>query len=267
MTTPLYSMPGLHPLGIFVFLCWLFAVAPAAADCQPQQRLQRAKVAAVVDGDTLRLANGRRLRLLSVNAPELGRDGAADDAFARAAKQALDTLIGDAGWVYWHGHGKDRYGRSLASVFATAEGAHLGEALLAKGLAWHIAVPPSPQPYRDCLREAEAQARSRQQGVWSQAPVATTGLTRRQQGFQRLRGRLLAVDETGSALWLRLEGDVVLRLSRQDRQYFPVSPQQWLGQQLEVRGWLRWRRPPRPGLASFTMDLRHPDMWRCMDCD
>jgi micrococcal nuclease len=81
----------------------------------------------VLDGDTLRLADGRRVRLAAVDAPELGRPFASearDFAAARIAHGTLQLVPADPP--------KDRYGRLLADVLV--EGESLSEALLAAGL-------------------------------------------------------------------------------------------------------------------------------------
>ena len=44
---------------------------PAHALCPAPGKLPQAKVQRVVDGDTLRLADGRNVRLIGLNAPEL----------------------------------------------------------------------------------------------------------------------------------------------------------------------------------------------------
>ncbi|USA41664.1 thermonuclease family protein [Spongiibacter taiwanensis] len=219
----------------------------------------------ITDGDTLRLGDGRRLRLLAINAPELGREGRSDDPFAVTAKQTLAAKITNQR-VFLHDHGEDRYGRRLVSVFQRADGGHLGAEMLAAGMAWYIAVPPQVSPYRACLRRIEAMAAAQKIGVWSQPALRSTALTMRDQGFQRVTGRLLRIDRSRSAMWLEMEGDLVLRLANADRPHFSQDLDTLVGRQLEVRGWLMSRRPPRPEMARFKMDLRHPDMLNCLDC-
>jgi len=83
----------------------------------------------VLDGDTLRLPDGRRVRLPAVDAPELGRPFAAEarDFSAAQLAAAADVRLADADPP------RDRYGRLLADVLV--DGASLSEALLAHGLA------------------------------------------------------------------------------------------------------------------------------------
>lgn len=82
----------------------------------------------VLDGDTLRLSDGRRVRLLSVDTPELGRpcaDAARDFARAFVAGGELRLVPEQPR--------HDTYGRLLADV--EVGGRSLSRALLAAGLA------------------------------------------------------------------------------------------------------------------------------------
>jgi len=53
----------------FIWAVLLALAATAAADT--------ARVAKVIDGDSLRLSSGREVRLIGINAPELGPDAGA----------------------------------------------------------------------------------------------------------------------------------------------------------------------------------------------
>lgn len=258
-------MPGQILPGIFVCLVCFWVGIGHTADCPPQTTLSPARVVSITDGDTLRLDDGRRLRLLAINAPELGREGRSDDPFAVTAKQTLAAKISNQR-VFLHDHGEDRYGRRLVSVFQRADGGHLGAEMLAAGMAWYIAVPPQISPYRGCLRRIEAEAVARKAGVWSQPALQSTALSKRDQGFRRVAGRLLRIEQSSNAMWLEMEGNLVLRLAKADLTHFPEGLGNLVGRRIEVRGWLMSRRPPRPGMASFKMDLRHPDMLTCTDC-
>lgn len=59
--------------------------------------IEQVTVDTVIDGDTIRAnVDGRneRIRLLSIAAPEIGRDGTADEKCAQEAKRFLDGWIG-----------------------------------------------------------------------------------------------------------------------------------------------------------------------------
>lgn len=83
----------------------------------------------VLDGDTLRLPDGRRLRLAAVDTPELGRPFAAEARDFSAAR-----LAAAAGWQLEPDEPPhDHYGRLLADLLL--DGKSLSEALVAAGLA------------------------------------------------------------------------------------------------------------------------------------
>ena len=81
-------------------LAWLAAAIvvvqpPAWADagCGAAHIDEYAAVAYIYDGDTVRLGDGRHVRLVGINTPEIGHDGAPSQPYAVKAKQALMELI------------------------------------------------------------------------------------------------------------------------------------------------------------------------------
>ena len=100
------------------------SILPAGlAFCPSPGPLPLVSVAKVVDGDTLRLVDGRSVRLIGINTPELGRDGRKAEPFAVAAQRRLRALVeasnGRVGLVPGR-ESKDRYGRTLAPMTSRA---------------------------------------------------------------------------------------------------------------------------------------------------
>lgn len=91
----------------------------------------------VVDGDTLYLDNGEKVRLVGVNTPERGVEGyIASKNFLQ--KFCLNKKIGlDVDKA----KNKDKYGRTLAVVIV--DGKNVNEMLLKEGLAEVMYIPPS----------------------------------------------------------------------------------------------------------------------------
>lgn len=116
-----------------LLIALLVAPAPAVAaslhfpNCGDGKR-----ITCVVDGDTFWLG-GEKLRLAAIDAPEMGKPKCGGPA--RQAKAARDYLRGllDGAELAIRREGRDRYGRTLASV--SAGGVDVGAALLAAGLA------------------------------------------------------------------------------------------------------------------------------------
>lgn len=267
--------PGRYRLGVFVcalFLLGLFAHFPraeASSTCIAQGKLETVVLKQVVDGDTLRLNDGRTVRLIGANTPELGRDGAPDQALAdRAKRMAVEWLAGEKLLLQSGTEAKDHYGRHLAWVFRASDRQMLSEYLVDQGLGWQVTVPPNTL-YSDCLKVAEQAARKAARGVWAaqRYPLLRAGaLDPTDAGFQRVRGRVSAVTGSRHATWIELDSGVSLRLSHDDARYFEgVDFRAWAGKQLTVRGWLIYRGRQQRGYPPHTMHLRHPTMLEAIE--
>jgi len=134
----------------------LILTAPALADtksfkCGSNRVDETVIVKYVHDGDTLHLADKRKVRLIGIDTPELARKEKPADAFAHEAKDALKKLIASAqnkiGLVYGI-EKKDRYGRVLAHLFLP-DGTNIQAELISMGYAIAYTVPPNNQ-YADC---------------------------------------------------------------------------------------------------------------------
>jgi endonuclease YncB( thermonuclease family) len=126
-----------------------------------------ATVAAVVDGDTLSLADGRVLRLAGIEAPKpfLVRPGADVAALAEASRHELERLAGGARLELRLGAERyDRHGRMLAEV-RLGDGSSLQEALVAGGFA-RVRPPAGNTSCLGPLLLLEQEARRRKFGLW-----------------------------------------------------------------------------------------------------
>ena len=91
----------------------------------------------VVDGDTIYLANGDKIRLVGVNTPERGVEG------YKSAKNFVKKLClnREVGVNVDDSKHSDKYGRTLGVVIV--DGKNLNEMLLKEGLAEVMYIPPS----------------------------------------------------------------------------------------------------------------------------
>lgn len=91
------------------------------------------RVTCVVDGDTIWL-EGEKIRLLGIDAPEIGNtaDCLKEKRIGRIATERMAAIV-SSGPIELRRRGKDRYGRTLATVFV--DGRDAGELLRADGLA------------------------------------------------------------------------------------------------------------------------------------
>ncbi|WLH13199.1 thermonuclease family protein [Pseudomonas hefeiensis] len=245
----------------FVSAIWL---SGAQAFCPVPPALAQVQVQRVVDGDTLRLADGRSVRMIGLNSPELGRQGRSDEPFAVAARRRLETLVraseGRVGLIPGK-EGKDRYGRTLAHVY-NADGQNLEAQLLAEGLGFHVVVAPNVD-LAHCQRAAERQAREAGLGVWKRSPVLQAQQIRAS-GFAVLTGRVSGVTRNRGGIWVQLEGPVVLRVAPNLVSRFDMASLERLkGKRIEARGWVvdRSRRGRlEPGHARWLLPLTDPGM-------
>jgi endonuclease YncB( thermonuclease family) len=221
--------------------------------------LKSARVAAVVDGDTLRLEGGDKVRMIGLNAPELSRDGRPAQPLANAARRQLESLIGPAKQVLLQAgrDSRDRYGRRLAHAF-DLQGNNLQAQLLNRGLAFHVAVAPNFS-HLECLQDVEAVAREQGLGVWAEPAFATrpvAGLDSSDRGFARVRGRVTRVSFKDNGWWVQLDGRLGLQIKRDAQGLFRRGELSALqGREIEARGWL----VPMKG-GWWLMNIGHPSM-------
>ena len=237
------------------------APAALAAACPLLPGGQEVVVRQVVDGDTLRLVDGRSVRLIGVNAPELGKSGGTAQPYAEAARRRLQELVAASDErlrLVPGSEATDHYGRTLAHLY-DREGDNLEARLIAEGLGYAVAIAPNTR-LADCQAAAQSQARRARLGVWKQAPAPATRIT--EGGFAVVQGRLLDVERNRGGLWLQFEGDLVVNVPERFVEAFDGVPlRQWIGRQLEARGWIADRsRRQEAGRARWQMTLSDPHM-------
>jgi endonuclease YncB( thermonuclease family) len=144
------------------------AVTSAATAAQVPPRAEPALVRYVVDGDTIDVAGLGRVRLLGIDAPEIGRQGDSSEPFADAARDRLSSLLARR-WVRleFELERRDRYDRSLAYVFLES-GTFVNALLAREGLARIAAGQPLKRLGE--LQRAEAEAKAMRRGMWRLGP-------------------------------------------------------------------------------------------------
>ncbi|MFI9651391.1 thermonuclease family protein [Guyparkeria halopsychrophila] len=216
-------------------------------DCAPPPELaiESATVGYVNDGDTVRLANGDRVRLVGIDTPEIGRDGAADEPMAREAQQALRALLAESSnrvQVVDATEGEDRYGRRLSYLYLP-DGRSVQALLLEQGVAMAVFIAPNLE-LADCLIAREKLARQDGRGIWSLSAYdpglpSAAGIPQTVQGAAIVHGRVESVGESRRNIWLNLEGRVAVRIDKADLERFPGWDFEALeGEELRARGWI-----------------------------
>ena len=241
------------------FALWLLlhAQSALAAACPARDSGERVTVVHVYDGDTVKLADGRRVRLIGINAPELRPEQPAEEPFANEARAALQSLIDRNNRTLLLQYGReheDHYGRLLAHAFVD-NGDNVAVHLLQTGLATTLVVPPNTWAH-DCYQQQEDQARIERRGIWKHPRYQVRdshSLPASTRGFRIIHATVQDVRYAGGTAWLELDGPLSVRVGRQDQVNFPRGYLERLtGQAVEVRGWVR----SRP--SGLVMTVRHP---------
>jgi endonuclease YncB( thermonuclease family) len=241
------------------FFVFGFYFDAAMAFCPAPGKLPSAKVQRVVDGDTLRLTDGRSVRLIGLNTPELGRKGRSADPFAEAARKRLQALVAasDGRIALQIGlQAKDHYGRTLAHAY-DQRGRNIEAQLLSEGLGYLVAVAPNVALVQ-CQQAAERSARQARSGLWQRSPVQTPKQLK-SGGFALLQGRVQRIERNAGGLWLEMGDSLVLHIAPRVLGNFDLRAVQRLeGRKVEARGWVidrSARGGTRAGQARWMLPL------------
>lgn len=114
-------------------------------------------VVRVIDGDTVQLNGGERVRINNINTPEKKEEmGPEASAFARKLLHRKMVKV--------EGGSRDHYGRLLGDL--VLGGKSFAEAIVAAGLAHVFLIPPYDADKARRLIKAQARARSKARGIW-----------------------------------------------------------------------------------------------------
>ena len=158
----------------------------------PRPARRRPVSSTVPAGDTIRLDDGRTVRLSEIEIP---RNEADDSTRSPSGTKGLaDLVLGEPVAVVPVADA-DRYGRIEANVFA-ADGASIGAILVGRGGA--MVTPKAGNPCRTALLEAEAAARAAGRGLWADPDRAVRNaddpsLSSRNGLYEIVEGRVLSV--------------------------------------------------------------------------
>jgi endonuclease YncB( thermonuclease family) len=222
------------------------------------------RLARVIDGDSIVLENGLKLRLSNIMAPEK------DQPFTHSARSALETLLtGRKLGVYYVGEKRDRYDRAIAQLFTLrpdgrpdqwvqAEMLRLGYARVRSfaSSAWRISE----------LLDIENKAREAGRGLW-QSPVfavrspAPNALAQDVDSFQIVQGLIISSAQVRGQTYLNFgsdyKTDFTVSISRKHRKSFEsagIELTDLEGARVRVRGWIELYNGP-------VIWLDHPDQF------
>ena len=137
------------------------------------------KVTRVIDGDTLLLENGERVRLIGIDTPEihdsdkLERDAERSKEDKSAIKKlgmrsyefTRDLIEGKNVTLEFDVEKYDKYKRLLAYVFRTKDNKFINAEIIEQGYASLMTIPPNVK-YASLFQQLYARARENKRGLW-----------------------------------------------------------------------------------------------------
>ncbi len=253
----------LRPIGVILgLLASPFASCPVAAADQH-------RVAAIINGDTLSLDDGRRVRLVGIEAPRppLGLPPDVPWRLAEATKVVLAEIAQDREvTLRYDGAQGDRYGRVLAQVYRE-DGMWLQGELLRRGLARVHSYADNRAMVSEMLK-LEGEARAARRGLWRDPNYAVRRpdeAGRFIESFQLVEGTIVDVAKAKGQIFLNFGPDwhtaFTARLPRDALPLFRQSgldPNALRGARVRLRGWVRFYERP-------MIDVTHPEQIELLD--
>ena len=241
----------------------LFTVSPqtwAGPACPGSDYDETSQIKYIHDGDTLHLKDGRKVRLIGINTPEVARGKSAAEPFAAEASNALKTLFKDKKSISLiYGEEKyDRYQRLLAHGF-TENGENIQAVLLTQGYARAITFPPNTH-FSGCYLQQERKARCKKAGLWKKTKLLTAKkLDDTQIGFQLVKGKLKSININKKGYWLNLDDKLTVGIRPDNQSLFDIKTlYQMLEQKIVVRGWLNKSKKSKSITRPYYIRVRHP---------
>lgn len=258
-------MRGLSILGVagalsgYLLGTWTAAEAAAgdetAKPACPLVAFAQARVQAVIDGRTIRLDDGREVRLAGIEVPAT-RAGSEADTHAVAALAAL--VEGNEIVLKHLNPATDRYGRVVAWAFRrTGTGEEQIAAVLVAGGHAQAAIPPGERACMVELMAAERAARGAKLGLWgdpryvskrAQNPGEIAAARGR---FSLVEGLVLSVRDSGGVIYVnfgrRWTEDFTVTISKRNERLFVergLAPKSLQGRRVRVRGVVEERGGP-----------------------
>lgn len=216
----------------------------------------------VLDGDTLYLDNGMKVRLSAIQAPKLplGREGFESWPLGEESRDTLRGLAKDKTLqLYYGGARRDRYDRALAQIFTLddkgAKGTWLQEEMVRLGMA---RVYTWPDTFQDSekLYAAEIKARDAKRGIWNNDYYRIRRpdpdlLAQDIDSYQIVQGIVTSTADVRGQIYLNFganyKTDFTIAIAKRDRKRFEKSgldPLSLEGATVRVRGWIELSNGP-----------------------
>lgn len=158
------TRPG-RPLALLLLLTACDPAGATTTATEPQNLCgpSTAIVASVIDGDTIVLEGGQKVRYLMIDTPEITKGK--HDCYGEEARQYNEDLVlGQEVSLTYDQECEDQYGRLLAYV--EAPDGEANSLLVARGFACVLIVPPNGEDRESEFMSLELGARQKGAGLW-----------------------------------------------------------------------------------------------------
>ncbi len=120
----------------------------------------------VIDGDTIEIIGGDRVRYIGIDTPEIDYLAEEYECFAEEALERNRELVeGTHVRLERDTSNRDRYDRLLRYVYV--DDVFINETLVREGYARAVSYPPDTK-YYELFEEAEQEAREHERGMWKE---------------------------------------------------------------------------------------------------
>lgn len=125
---------------------------------------QTVKVIKVIDGDTIEIEGGQKVRYIGIDTPETKHPTKGVQCFGKKASEKNKELVDGKEVILGKDISEtDRYGRLLRFVYI--DGVFVNDYLVREGYA-HASTYPPDVKFADQFRQAEQEARISNKGLW-----------------------------------------------------------------------------------------------------
>lgn len=160
-------------LSIIAFILYAVTVpnaatpTPSESPAKTTTNSEHAVVTQVLDGDTVVINNGTKVRYIGIDAPELQKGEKAGECFAsESTTRNAKLVLGKQVRLKPDVSDTDQYGRLLRYVYVGDEDTSVNEVLVREGLAVARSYPPDIAE-QSSLRTAEHDAQHNKRGLWA----------------------------------------------------------------------------------------------------
>lgn len=152
---------------ILALLASLLGACSSSGQLQANGEME-ATVERVIDGDTVELSTGERVRLIGVDTPETVKPNTPVQPYGKEASDFSKKLLtGQRVKLKFDVEPYDKYNRLLAYMYLS-DGTFVNEKLVREGYARIMTIPPNVA-HADLFLEAEREARAQNRGLWGES--------------------------------------------------------------------------------------------------